>query len=386
MTVPEAVAALLSAVVLAHAAWWLVLSLLALLPLRQRKGEPPAGDTVAMTVIVPAHDEETMLPATLRSLQAAATPATSVLVVADNCSDATADIAHAVGVTVVERHDPDRRGKSYALDVGLATLRQAGTKPDVVVFVDADCEVSPGFFHAIAAAFRNPRVRAAQAYYAPAEPISPLGRLRRLAFALLHYARPLGARRVGLPTTLKGTGMALRWELVVDGFGAGGLAEDAAFTLSLARRGVVAEFLPSVVVTGHMAQEYDLARTQDHRWERGRLGLAREAMATAMQAILHGRPRPAAAALEVASLPMSMLVFLSAGVLGVALVGVGRVDVALLAVVLLVAYVAVGAVAARVPLSDTLALVTLPRFLVHKLGIYARALFGGQLDWTRTRR
>ncbi len=41
-----------------------------------------------------------------------------LVVVADNCSDATAEIARAMGATVIERHDETNKGKGYALDYG----------------------------------------------------------------------------------------------------------------------------------------------------------------------------------------------------------------------------------------------------------------------------
>ena len=44
-----------------------------------------------MTALIPAHDEELRLRATLLSLQRQTRPPTAVWVIADNCTDATAD-------------------------------------------------------------------------------------------------------------------------------------------------------------------------------------------------------------------------------------------------------------------------------------------------------
>jgi glycosyltransferase involved in cell wall biosynthesis len=62
-----------------------------------------------------------------------------LLVVADNCSDDTAGIAARAGAEVIERFDPDRRGKGYALDFGVRHLSTRRT--EIVVIVDADCIV-----------------------------------------------------------------------------------------------------------------------------------------------------------------------------------------------------------------------------------------------------
>lgn len=62
--------------------------------------------------------------------------------VADNCTDDTARLASAAGAEVIERHDALLRGKGYALDFGVRHLAQQ--PPDVVIVVDADCQVAEG--------------------------------------------------------------------------------------------------------------------------------------------------------------------------------------------------------------------------------------------------
>ena len=95
-----------------------------------------------IAVLVPAHDESALIARTLAGLQPQFAASDVLLVVADNCSDDTAAIARSAGATVIERGDPDHRGKGYALAFGLDHLAQ--DPPDVVVIVDADCSVSPG--------------------------------------------------------------------------------------------------------------------------------------------------------------------------------------------------------------------------------------------------
>ena len=57
-------------------------------------------------VIVPAHDEEAILADRLVALREAASGLARILVVADNCSDSTAEIARSLGADVIERNDP----------------------------------------------------------------------------------------------------------------------------------------------------------------------------------------------------------------------------------------------------------------------------------------
>ena len=59
--------------------------------------QPRTGPRLRLLVLIPAHDEETTLPGTLAALQEVDYPSelVRVVVVADNCADATADVATA---------------------------------------------------------------------------------------------------------------------------------------------------------------------------------------------------------------------------------------------------------------------------------------------------
>jgi cellulose synthase/poly-beta-1,6-N-acetylglucosamine synthase-like glycosyltransferase len=76
----------------------------------------------SIAVLIPAHDEASGIGPTLASVRAQTRPGDRVLVVADNCTDRTAEVARAGGADVVERFDAVRRGKGYALDAGVRAL------------------------------------------------------------------------------------------------------------------------------------------------------------------------------------------------------------------------------------------------------------------------
>ena len=97
---------------------------------------------IKFKILIPAHNEEVVIDSTLNDLKAKLNNSQNIVVVADNCTDATAEIARSNGVQVIERREPNLRGKGYALDYGLNYLKSE--PPDVVVFVDADCKVSQG--------------------------------------------------------------------------------------------------------------------------------------------------------------------------------------------------------------------------------------------------
>ncbi len=111
----------------------------AFLPIR--KSVYPAHDAVRQPVVflVPAHNESTGIRPTLSDIAAQMRENDRLLVVADNCTDDTAEIAVAAGAEVVIRHDLERIGKGYALDFGLRHL--GDTASEVVIVIDADCRL-----------------------------------------------------------------------------------------------------------------------------------------------------------------------------------------------------------------------------------------------------
>ncbi|MGE0600076.1 MAG: glycosyltransferase family 2 protein [Dehalococcoidia bacterium] len=366
--------------------WWTALSMLAIPgPRTQSTSGPRAAARIA--VIVPAHNEEPLIARTVCSLRDSAGGSSSVeiVVVADNCTDGTAVVAESAGATVLVRADASRRGKSFALEFALEHLRNSLVPPDVVAIVDADTVVSLNFFDAISSRFEV-GAQVVQVHYAATAGETPVSRLRRLAFGLVHWSRPLGASRLGLPTTLKGNGMAFRWPVIQGGFPGTGITEDAAATLALATAGTVVDFEPQATVWGLMAATYREAAVQDERWEGGRLTMTPGAVATGLRLLKRGHVRAASAAFELASPPLTLVVAASGVSFLLAIAGAGNIAFGSIAAGLTLAYVGVGLAAAHPGREDIAALIHAPRFVIHKLVSYAKLLRGRPAGWERTTR
>jgi len=106
--------------------------------------------TRAIAVAVPAHDEQELLPACLSSLRVAAcqpgVPPVAVVVVADRCTDRTADVARAAGCTVLE---VDLRSAGAARRRGLDAAVAAAQVPAEQLWLattDADSQVPREWF------------------------------------------------------------------------------------------------------------------------------------------------------------------------------------------------------------------------------------------------
>jgi len=251
------------------------LSLAALLWHRAPAPEPPR---LCFAVLVPAHDEELLLPRLLRSLDKLdyPRPLYHVHVVADNCGDNTAAVAEAGGATVHVRCDERLRGKGYALRFLLAALREEEERYDAYVVLDADSTVSPNFLDVMNThLMRGDAV--VQAYYGVLNhDESWPAMLRYVAFALFNGLRPRGRDALGLSAGLRGNGMCFATPVLARfGWEAFTLAEDAEFHLQLVEAGLKVSYAPEATVLAEMPVSLRHSRSQNVRWERGRLQMLR---------------------------------------------------------------------------------------------------------------
>ncbi|AWN46807.1 glycosyl transferase [Methylobacterium terrae] len=308
---------LLCALALAGAVPVLVLAAQVLASLPLLRPAPLAPRRPALAVLIPAHDEAVLIAGAVAALRPGIGPGDRLLVVADNCRDATAAVARAAGAEVVERHDPVRRGKGFALDFGYRHLAATGL-PETLVVVDADCILAPDGLDRIArlsAALDRP-VQAAYRLVPPREASSSL-RLAAFATVVKQIGRPLGAGRLGWPCNISGTGFAVPARLLATvGLASGHLAEDLKLGLDLALAGHPPVFCPQTEVTSVLPAATTARRTQQTRWEHGHLSLILPyAGLLARGALARRDPRLVAMALDLCVLPLVTLGLLEAGLL-----------------------------------------------------------------------
>jgi glycosyltransferase involved in cell wall biosynthesis len=122
----------------------------AMLPRRNRVAPSTEEPHGRLAVLIPAHNESNNLLATLMDIKAQIREGDRLLVVADNCSDDTAAVAAAAGASVVERNEPDKKGKGYALAWGLRHL--GANPPDIIIMIDADCRLAASAIDRLAGA------------------------------------------------------------------------------------------------------------------------------------------------------------------------------------------------------------------------------------------
>lgn len=365
--------------------------LLGFLPTRRRT--QAGADTPSLAVLIPAHNEEGVIALTLESLKAALPGAGRIVVVADNCTDKTADIARGHGVTVLERTDTVNRGKGFALAAGLESL--ANDAPNIVIIVDADCTVSPDTLTNLAKT-AHATGRPVQGVYLLRAPDTHDAKAVVSAFAFMvkNQARPRGMDLLGFPIPLTGSGMAFPYDLLKEAnLATGNIVEDLALGLELAERGHGPVLCDAARITGSLPGAGEAAVTQRTRWEHGYLSTL---LSTAPRLFLKGlftfRPALAAAAIDLAVPPLSLLVMGAIAALTASLIigwWIAAFGPALLIAVSLILaammLVLSWAVYARrwLPVS---AFIAIPGYILWKLPIYLKFLTGREKAWVRTER
>jgi len=346
-----------------------------------------------VAVLIPAYNEAAGIAATISTILPQLTPHDRLLVIADNCTDSTANIARKCGATVLERQDTERKGKGYALDFGLVAIES--DPPEVVIMVDADCICQPDAIEKlarIAVASQGP----VQATYLMEQPPNPTPKdsISALAFLVKNLVRPSGLKQLGFPSLLTGTGMAFPWSIIRSvSLASGNIVEDMQMSLDLAIAGHPTMFCPAARVTGCLPQQQQAATSQRTRWEHGHIQtLLTQTPRLASASLQQKRFDLLAIALDLSVPPLSLLVALwlaafAASLLATTL-GTSPMPAILLAIqglLILVSIVGAWAKFGRADISGS-TLLSVPFYILWKIPLYLGFLLKRQTKWVRTER
>lgn len=370
---------------------------LLILTLASARAQAPAAleRRLRFDLIVPAHNEERGIAATVASLRAVDWPRNlvRVLVVADNCQDSTAARARAAGAEVLERIDLEKRGKGFALEAAFEHSLQGNA--DALVVVDADTLVSANLLSAFAARLEAGAL-AVQADYGVRNPHeSWRTRLIAIALGAFHVLRSRGRERLELSCGLRGNGMCFSRSLLEQvPHRAFSLVEDLEFGIQIGEAGHRIQYAGEAHVWGEMVPGGSASQSQRLRWEGGRRQMAR----------LHG-PRLLAGALrrkdpvlldlafDVLVPPLAKIAVTVALGLVVSLVVSGRAGHWIAAATLysacaaaLFLYVLRGWSLSGTGLRGLLDLAVSPLYVIWKATLAVRGKQGGSGIWVRTQR
>jgi biofilm PGA synthesis N-glycosyltransferase PgaC len=249
---------------------------------RGRRMVGPSGP-VRVTVLVPAHDEETSLPATLDSLDAQTRRPDRVIVVADNCTDGTVGIARSRGCEVYETVDNSLK-KGGALNQLLGRLLPEATPEDCFLVMDADTQLGPEYLETACRELNDdPELAAVGGVFFGEGGHGLVGQFQRNEYA--RYSAEIRRRR-GRVFVLTGTASIFRAEALLDVAAARGvhipgvpgtvydtaaLTEDNELTLALKSLGSNMVSPPECTVTTELMPTWRTLWVQRKRWQRGAL-------------------------------------------------------------------------------------------------------------------
>lgn len=237
---------------------------------RDRWPSPPGRRARRLRVVIPAHNEASVISGILRDLADSDYPGHLVdtWILADRCTDDTADLAGLAGAAVAQRHDGPS-GKGHAL---AWYLSQHPLDPDQsLVIFDADNRVGPEALGRIADEL-DAGHGAVQCYL---DVSNPDASLLAEASALTYWAGnrmvQLARSNLGWSADLGGTGMALTREVLeeVGGF-EDSLTEDLDLGVRLVLAGRRVEWLHDVKIADEKPASVAATLGQRARWMSGK--------------------------------------------------------------------------------------------------------------------
>ena len=236
---------------------------------------------ITVTVLIPAHNEAGILATTLPMLQSQSRAPDRIIVVADNCTDKTVEIARNLGVEVFETVN-NQKQKGGALNQALKILLPGLGNNDIVMVMDADTSLDARFIEPAVERFRNDRgIMAIGGIFKGYPGGGILGLFQRNEYD--RYEEKINRRR-GQVFVLTGTSTMFRSialktvaesrGTVIEGipgdvYDTLSLTEDNEITLALKTLGALMESPRSCVVHTELMPTWRYLWKQRMRWQRG---------------------------------------------------------------------------------------------------------------------
>ncbi len=352
-------------------------------PAGKRRTYPPRH---RFAILIPAHNEERQIGATLDRLRDVDYPADlfEVIVVADSCRDRTVEEVRSRGIVCWQYENRECRGKGYVLQWAFPRLLASGDH-DVFVVLDADSHVDPGFLKAVNSRFCA-GARVVQGYTQVRNPErSVLESLAFLGFALNRNLRYRGRSRLGLSANLMGTGMCFSREIIERfGWPATSMVEDVEYQMFLLLHGIRVVFATDAKISVELHGSRKASARQRARWDMGKVTVRNRFLGRLLRrGIGRGDIRCLDGAMELLLPPFAILFFLA--VIGFALFSYRWCHchpcmryLWLAGILLLLSYTGIGLVSARAGTRVYRSLLSAPLFILWRLKVVLGEIWRGK--------
>jgi 1,2-diacylglycerol 3-beta-glucosyltransferase len=347
-------------------------------------------------IIIPAHNEVNVIKATINRLHAMDYPSHlfSIHIIADHCSDNTAEAARQAGACVHERNEGPRSGKGAALSWLFQKILKEENCDAVAIF-DADTQVDPGFLRVMdwrlakgdqviqgQHIIRNPN----QGWY-PA--------LTWAMFLIDNRFQNLGRSNLGWSAKNMGDSICFRVDILRKMGWGEGLTEDYHLRFQLLLKGIKIIYEPAAIGYGQAPLTWARARAQRTRWLRGTHDTSQQYV---KHLVIEGMKRRNLAMLD-GALQASFPSYSTLSVLGLIVLAIQipvdyfiesiilwpQIEAWAAMLVVLFSYPLVGLALERAPVRAYIAILMGPYFILWRTWLALISRFGRkQVTWIRT--
>lgn len=259
----------LQVIIVFYTLYYFVLAVAGMWRRKEKKNYTPKN---SFAIIVCAHNEEAVVGQLVENLKILDYPKElyDIFVVADNCTDKTAEIARNAGAIVHERENKEEVGKGYAMGWMFNRIYEMDREYVAFVIFDADNLVHPHFL-----AEMNYHLELGepviQGYLNAKNPTDTwVAGTFAIAFWQVNHMWHLAKYNLGLSTALGGTGMCIRTDIIKTyGWDCNCLTEDMEFSMKLLIHGVKTTWAHDAIVYDEKPLTFMQSWRQRKRWAQG---------------------------------------------------------------------------------------------------------------------
>ena len=244
--------------------------------IKPAKRHPHAERKLRFAVLVCARNEESVVKLPVKSVLMSKYPAEcrEVIVLADNCTDRTAERAREAGATVWEKTEPSS-GKGDVLAWGIEKVLASG-KYDAIAVFDADNIASDGWFDAMNDALQDGETVVTGRRCSSNARANVIAGWYTVYWDMMNELSNRVRTNIGLSGKLTGTGFAfLLSALGAEGWKTRTMVEDVEFTVQTNIRGGRVTYVPEADYADEQPETVQYMWRQLRRWATGGWQVAR---------------------------------------------------------------------------------------------------------------
>lgn len=220
-------------------------------------------------IALPANNEESVIGNLIKSLQMQDYNKAlyDIYVIADNCTDGTANVARENGAIVYERFDEDKKTKGYALNWFLDKMKDKKDDYDALLVFDADNVVDKNFLNVM-----NKKLCQGEVLVQGYRDIkNPTDTWVSGGYAIFYWTMNrlyhLARYNMGLSPLINGTAFMVKWDILIDeGWNTKTLTEDIEFALINISKGVKLGWAKDAIVYDEQPLTFKQSWKQRERW------------------------------------------------------------------------------------------------------------------------